>query len=410
MDKGAACVVCNGCPENRVDAARAETYLLNIGYHTVKNWREADLILFNGCAGNEQRTGHSLSVIKEIQENKKPNQQLVVWGCLPKIFPETLKKEYQGLTSEVEFPALQQLLNTSEPEDLTAGNYLVDPWPYDKNNASWLARYEGPFLSRSLKRLAVPWVNYVNRHFNLAPAGDKSTFYIKTSTGCRGKCAYCVVPQSRGTIKSKPVEKVVNEFQEGLRRGFKRFSLLGTDLGSYGADIGCNLCDLLKELVKQEGNFKINLRNVHPRFLMGMMNEFIPILETEKIRYIETPAESGSDRILKLMNRPYTIQEYKEYINTLRRAYPNIIIRSQIIAGFPTETEDDFQKSMKLLDELVFDYVEVYEYSEMPKTLSEKIKPKVPDAVKKQRYMAMYKKALLNRTPRKIKRIILRRT
>ena len=98
MDKGAACVVCNGCPENRVDAARAETYLLNIGYHIVKNWREADLILFNGCAGNEQRTGHSLSVIKEIQDNKKTNQQLVVWGCLPKIFPETLKKEYQGLT------------------------------------------------------------------------------------------------------------------------------------------------------------------------------------------------------------------------------------------------------------------------------------------------------------------------
>jgi tRNA A37 methylthiotransferase MiaB len=127
------------------------------------------------------------------------------------------------------------------------------------------------------------------------------------------------------------------------------------------------------------------------------------------VTYFETAAESGSNRILKLMNRNYTIEEYKNCINTIRRAYPGIIIRNQLIVGFPTETDDDFEETMKLLDDVVFDYVEVYEYSERPGTLSEKIEPKVPDSVKRQRYIRLYRKALLNRTPRKIKNILWRR-
>ncbi|MCW4010390.1 MAG: radical SAM protein [Candidatus Bathyarchaeota archaeon] len=409
MEKRSVCVVCNGCPENRVDAAKAETFLIQNGFRMVGDWHAADVVLFNCCGGHGQRVKQSFSIIREIQRNKNPNQRLIVWGCLPKIYPEIFKDEFVDVTvSEVEFPRLKEL--GVGGSGAAVGNYLVAPWKYDEKTAGWLLRYQGSFLSRGFKRVGVSWVNYVNNHFNLAPAGDASTFYIKTSSGCRGRCAYCVVPQARGTIKSKPIEQLRAEFQDGLTRGFKRFSLLGTDLGSYGADLGENLCSLLSELVEVEGKFRINLRNVHPRFMMDMMDEFAPILRTGKIRYIESPVESGSNRILKLMNRPYTVEEYKEYIAAMQKIYPNLIVRSQLIAGFPTETDEDFQKSLKLLDEVVLDYVEVYEYSEMPRTPSQKIEPKVPDAVKRQRFLTLNKKALLNRTPRKIKRIILSQT
>ena len=163
------------------------------------------------------------------------------------------------------------------------------------------------------------------------------------------------------------------EFHKGLKNGFRRFSLMGTDLGSYGSDIDCSLVDLLTELTKLEGPFKISLRNVNPQYLINNLNLFIPILRSGKLRYIETAAESGSNRILRLMNRKYTKEDYVNCITALRSAYPKIIIRTQLIVGFPTETEQEFLETMKLLDEVIVDYAEVYRYSERPGTISERI-------------------------------------
>ena len=110
------------------------------------------------------------------------------------------------------------------------------------------------------------------------------------------------------------------------------------------------------------------------------------------------------------MNRNYTVEEYKMIINAIRKACPELIIRTQLIAGFPTETDQEFQETMQLLDDVVFDFVEVYEFSDRPGTIAEKIKPKVPDDIKWQRFLKLYKKTSLNRTPRKIKRILLNKT
>ncbi len=236
---------------------------------------------------------------------------------------------------------------------------------------------------------------------------DPSIFYIKVSTGCHSNCAYCAIKKSRGMTKSKPIPKVVAEFRTGLQQGFKKFSLLGTDLSSYGMDIGCTLNDLLKELIREKGDFKISLRNINPGNFKRLIDDFLPLLSSNKIEYLEMAAESGSDRIIKLMNRTYTIAEFKEMVSKIRKAYPQFILRTQLIAGFPTETEEEFQETMNLVDDVVFDFVEVYEFSERKGTIAEKLEPKVPDNIKKRRYMKLYRKAILNRTPRKIKHIIL---
>lgn len=412
MEKRKACVLCNGCPENRIDSARAQKYLKENGWLITEDHTKADLILFNACALNQESTNISLKIIQKIQEEKKSGSQLIVWGCLPKIDPEALKQKYNGPTfGERELSLLDQIIDNSRQIETITANYVLPRYPINESlGRGSLIRFEGSPLIRPLKGLVMKWQEHLESKLNLCIPGDPSIFYIKVATGCLGACAYCGIRKSRGTIKSKSIEKVICEFKEGLQRGFKHFSLIGTDLGAYGRDLGYTLVDLLREMIKEKGDFKIGLRNVNPHYLKKMLNELIPILKTKRIWYLSSAAESGSNRILKLMRRNYTIEKFKECIQTIRRACPDILIRTQLIVGFPTETEQDFAETMHLLDDVVFDYVEVYKFSKRPGTPAENMKGQVPEQIKKQRFLKLYAKALLNRTPRKIKRILQHHT
>jgi tRNA A37 methylthiotransferase MiaB len=407
-EKRTAFVVSNGCPENRLDVARAEKYLLENGWTIEKEWQNANLILFNACGRSSKTETHSLNIIKEIERQKKESQQLIVWGCLPKIDKVTLTKEYHGpISPGSELTELKEMFVSKPDINQIYANTLGPVWALSKKNAPEYLRFEGSLLSRAIKKPALRWDEYIDSRFNLVRSKDPSIFYIKISTGCRSNCTYCAIRKSRGLTKSKPIENVLSEFREGLQKGFSNFSLMGTDLGSYGVDLNHNLVELLETLTTQLGEFRISLRNIHPHHLKGYIEEFLAVLKTKRIPYIEMAAESGSNHVLQLMNRTYSIEEYKELVQAIREAYPPIIIRTQLIAGFPGETQEDFKESMQLIDDIVFDYVEVYEFSERPGTAAASIEPKVPDALKRERFLQLYRKAVLNRTRRKIKNIIL---
>jgi tRNA A37 methylthiotransferase MiaB len=397
----------NGCPENRIDTARVQKYLVAQGWEAAPNWQNADLILFNTCGQTDITAWHSIGIIKEIENKKKAEQQLIIWGCLPKIDMELLKEnDCTGFISPgADLPELPALINAKTAVDKVSANTISPKWPVKKENAKEHKRFSGSHVSQLTKKLVLSWEDYLGSRINLVRAKDPTIFYIKISTGCQNNCAYCAIRKSRGKTRSKPIENIVSEFKEGLQKGFKRFSFLGTDLGSYGVDIDTDLVNLLTELTSIEGKYTISLRNVHPYDMNRMLNRFIPLFKTGKIPYIELAAESGNNRILELMNRKYTIEEYKNIVKTIRQTNPDIIIRTQLIAGFPTETEEEFLDSMRLLDEIIFDYVEVYEFSPRKGTPAEKME-QVPDKVKRDRFIRLYKKALLNRTTLKIKDLI----
>jgi tRNA A37 methylthiotransferase MiaB len=366
------------------------------------------LIIFQACGLTQETATVSLNIIKEIQRKKKKGSRLVVMGCLPKIDPETLSREYQDLTfAETELSQLDKLIGSTRSIEKTTANDLIPKWPLDESiGKGVLIRYEGSPFTRALKRLALRYQSRIDSEINICRQNDPSFFYIKIATGCLSNCAYCGVHKSRGIVKSKPVKNVVEEFQEGLQKGFKNFGLLGTDLGAYGKDLGCTLVDLLKEIVEIKGDFKIGLRNINPSHLKSMLTELTPVLESNRVWYMECAAESGSNRILRLMNRNYTIEEYKNCIREIRIACPTIMIRTQLMVGFPTETEQDFAETMHLLDEGLFDFAEVYKYSMRPGTPAARMALQVPEQTKKQRYLKLYRKALLNRTFRKISLLI----
>ena len=383
-----ACVLTNGCPENQLDSARVKTYFEENGWQIVDNVKDADIILFNACGLTESSALNSIHSIRNIKKQIKDNQRLIVWGCLPKIDPEMLFQTHQGLSfGEREVEKLDEVIEATKSINKVTVNEICQPV---HKESTW-------HRLTKIDRLPVTFVNLLYQRLtkkDLYRSSDSSIFYIKIATGCLGNCSYCAVKKSRGNIKSKPIDDVMDEFKAGLSLGFKEFSLMGTDLGPYGRDLGYNLADLITKMVSEKGDFKIGLRNIHPLFLKQMINDLVPAFATGKIWYTGVAVESGSDRILKLMKRGYSVGDFKEGIQRLKKAHPDLFISTQIMVNFPTETKNDFAESMNLLEESNFDFTEIYSFSPRPGTSGADMEGRVPGRVAYFRELRMVTKAL----------------
>jgi tRNA A37 methylthiotransferase MiaB len=365
-------VTSNGCPENRIDCARVSSYLEANGWRIVDDPAAADLILFNACGLVQNATERSLRIVKTLQSQARNGTDLMVWGCLPKIDPQALAEVHRGPTfSESELSKLDEMLQSTTTIDRVHSNELIRSYPLPRGRWSSLIRLP-LYPLNALHRLLV------GPPPNLVRPDDESIYYIKASTGCAYQCSYCAVNKSRGQIRSKPLAAILDEFRHGLQQGYREFSLLGTDLGPQGAGQGYTLVDLLGEIVKEEGDFKIGLRNTHPRFLRRMLPALEPVVATGKIWFIGVPAESGSNRILKLMRRNHTVEDVKESVVALKMANPRIAIRTQILVGFPSETSADYAASVSLLKETKFDHVEVYRFDPRPGTEAAGMEQQIP--------------------------------
>jgi len=394
--------ITNGCLENQIDTASMEGLLKDNGWQEAETLYDASLILVNVCGLTKKSEDASINLIKYVKENSHPSSKLVVCGCLPKINNERLKQIYDGFTfGSDDNSGLCKIANIENACHDTSANYLM-PRKKEifeiKSNGNGNGRRHSKFSSildpnAYIKKMTYPYYRRLeNKTLRMYP----NDFYIKVSTGCLNSCSYCAVKISRGHIKSKPIEKIVTEFENGLRKGFREFGLIGTDLGSYGKDHGVNLATLLRELVSKRGNFNIKLRNVNPRFLIDMLPELKECFKSGKINHISSAAQSGSNRILSLMNREYRIEDYQHAISSVQKDFPFIQFRTQLMVGFPGETKDDFLKTVKLLNNILFDFIELYKYSPRPNTVAANFDEKLPEEVIDRRYNKLYKKALIN--------------
>jgi threonylcarbamoyladenosine tRNA methylthiotransferase CDKAL1 len=388
------CIITNGCPENRIDCASMQRYFSNNDYTVTTDLHKADLIVFNACGLTQNSEQSSVNIIKFIQANKQPSAELIVCGCLPKINKSRLSKVHQGFTFEHDIEQLTEIIETQTDPRHVYANHLVhrtDIPSARRFRAAKLKRILSPALIK--ERLTKPYYDQLEQAINVF---GPHSFCIKVSTGCLNACSYCAVRISRGRLQSKPVERIVEEFEEGLVKGYKEFALLGTDVGAYGRDQGVALTKLLRELVKNKGDYEIRIRNIQPRFLIEMMPELRKVLRTGKISYFSSAAQSGNNRILGLMRRGYRIEDYKEAILFLKSEFPKLQIRTQVMVGFPSETEYEFQDTLRLLDEINFDFVEVYRFQPRPNTEAATIKSQIPQKVARRRYHKAYMKVLSN--------------
>jgi MiaB/RimO family radical SAM methylthiotransferase len=223
--------------------------------------------------------------------------------------------------------------------------------------------------------------------------------------GCLSNCSYCAIKKAKGALESKPLMEIVEDFKQGLAQGHKRFILTADDTGAYGQDIKTDLPTLIEKLLEVKGDYKLNIYHLEPNWLIKYFDYFLKVFDTDKIDVIFAPMQSGSNRILKAMRRPYTAEDYITCIKALREKLPSLKIWNQFIVGFPGETDDDHADSIKVLDQVSFNVVQAFEYSDRPGTAASKMENKTPPDVMKKRLKQIRRKILLKVNLKKLKPI-----
>ena len=185
----------------------------------------------------------------------------------------------------------------------------------------------------------------------------RPVFHIRIARGCDEKCSYCAIRFAVGRFRSKPLRDVLAEFNAGLERGYDLFELLADDVGPYGTDLGTDLPTLLREVFDRRASFRLSLTDVHPRYLIRYRAALIDLLAVhgDRVEVMRVPVQSGSDRILDLMQRPYAVAEVADAVDELRREAPTVKLETHILVGFPGETEADFEETISFLQRVPFD-------------------------------------------------------
>lgn len=220
---------------------------------------------------------------------------------------------------------------------------------------------------------------------------NNELFTLRISTGCLGKCSYCNIKRAIGPLKSKPIWFILDELKKGIASKKFRLNLVASDTGSYGLDIGATFPQLLDAILVADSRIIIQfIQDLHPKWLYRYKDDLIRIVGTKRIRSILTAVQSGSERILRLMNRCNHFPEYRRVIDAMKKAYPGLRLRSQVIVGFPTETEEDLLDTINFIKKCKFDEIDIFHYYETPTMDSAKIYPKVPEDLIRERIVRLY--------------------
>jgi tRNA-2-methylthio-N6-dimethylallyladenosine synthase len=329
-----------GCQMNKAESERLGSYFEQLGYEVTDTTAEADLIVLNSCVvrqSAESRVVNKLNALKPLKKSR-PNLTLAVTGCLVNADTAKLKER---------FP-------------------YVDHFFKPGDSPQWLEKAD---LGQILPQRPAPCT------------------YVPIIQGCDNFCSYCIVPYRRGREKSRPVAEIVNEVRELVNRGTREVTLLGQNVDSYGHDLPDkpDLADLLYELNAIEGLLRLRFLTNHPKDMSPRLIEAIAKLD-KVCEQLSLPVQSGSNDILKAMRRGYTVEQYRQLISQIQSKIPEVHLSTDVIVGFPSETEAQFQQTVDLLSELRFDVVHVAAYSPRPGTLAKKnLEDDIPPAEKKKR-------------------------
>ena len=328
-----------GCSKNLVDAEIMMGILNKKGYKLVGDFEEADIILVNTCGFIESAKQESIQTILELAQLKETAnlKLLIVTGCLAQRYAEELKTEIPEIDAIVGTGSYQQIDEIIA--NLEKENHIVSLNDIDFAYNEDLPRY-------------VSTPDYMA--------------YLKIGEGCDNKCTYCIIPYARGgKVRSRDLESIVSEVEKLVLNGYKEVVLTGIHVASYGKDVrdeNINLLTVIKAINEINGIERIRLSSVEPvLFTDEFVNE---VSKMEKVcPHYHLSLQSGCDETLKRMNRRYTTKEYKEIVDRLRENIPNVAITTDVIVGFPGETNDEFNKTYEFLKEIELSQMHVFKYS-----------------------------------------------
>lgn len=363
-----------GCEKRKLDAQRILDYYIANGYERTENSAEADYIVYVTCAFCKQYEDWSFENIKKLYQTIKNGSKLIIGGCMPSINPSRLSNFSN--TDLITVRGVERLDEIINPK-ISIRN-ILDP------NLTCFDNLEYETRKIDEKR--------TSGHNEYEEA--KKGFKIRISEGCLGNCSYCVTRFATKKVLSKPISTIMKEFRKAIETNQSTIFLTGGDTGSYGQDISLTIVDLLKTLFLYKSTYKIYLHDFGIHWLIKYFNELLPLLKKYRdlIGVISFPIQSGSNKILKLMRRPYKIERVKMCLKKLKVEVPEIRIGTHIIVGFPNESEQDFLETMNLIDEVPFDFLMVFKYSDNPLADSFKLFNKIKEEEIELRYNRLLKK------------------
>lgn len=348
-----------GCQMNFSDAERMEGELAKLGYQSVEEMDQADLIIINTCCVRETAEDKVYGKIGEIKalKRRKPDLILGITGCMAQKEGEKLIKRAPHIDFVLGTNKIHEVVSTVQKLEAANVKHLVDT---------------------ELRENEMPEDVAIQRNTALSA-------WIPIMYGCNNFCTYCIVPYVRGRERSRLPEDIVREVQEAVAQGYKEVTLLGQNVNSYGKDHQKATFAQLLEMVDQvEGIQRVRYMTSHPK---DLSNEVIEGIKNSKhiCRHFHLPVQYGSNRILKAMNRVYTVEQYRDLVARIRAAVPEASLTTDLIVGFPGETEEDFQQLMAFIEEIRYDQAYTFIYSKRSGTPAAEMDNQVEDAVKHQR-------------------------
>ena len=326
-----------GCSTNLADGEVLAGCLAEAGYELARSVKDASLVILNTCAVKGPTENRMIETLRRVPSRKK----LIVSGCLPLISFDRLCREarFDGVVGPAVGDEIVKVVkNVMEGKRVVALNGALHVKP----------------------RLDLP-------RLRLNPV----TGIIPVSYGCLGSCAYCCVVFARGHLRSYGVGEIVERVKQDLRRGVREFWITSQDTACYGRDRGTNLAELLKAICSVDGDFKVRVGMMTPNVVIDILDQLIQVFQRNRVfKFVHLPVQSGDDRILRLMRRFYSVADFRKIVDAFRANFPEITLSTDVICGFPDESEEAFERTLRLIEEVKPDVVNVSKFFARPKTLA----------------------------------------
>ncbi len=343
-----------GCQMNVYDSEKIVSDLAFYGYEKTESVESADLVVLNTCTIREKAEQKAFSFLGRLTKLKQKKSHLIVavGGCVA---------QQEG----------EKLVKRAPVVDIVFGTHAIDRLPqHIKQIEDHKHRVIDVKISESI---------YEKDFHKKTRENEVVTTFVTIMQGCENYCTYCVVPYVRGKEMSRQPDRIIEEIKHLVNEGVREVTLLGQNVNSYGIKQGfCSFAQLLERINVIDGLMRIRFTTSHPKDLsVKLMNAFV---SCEKLcNHIHLPVQSGSDRILKLMNRRYNRDDYLEKVTSLRKIQPDISISTDIIVGFPGETSEDFAQTLDLIREVGYDSLFAFKYSDRPKVPSRHLSGKISE-------------------------------
>ncbi len=356
-----AYIVTFGCQQNEADGEKMSGLALAMGYDLTDVPEDASLILVNTCAIREHAEKRALSIIGQYKHIKQKRPELIigVCGCM-------VTQEHRSNELKHSYPYVDFVVGTSAFHRIP--EFIVKRRAEDKRQ----------FLPEDEYRVVEG-----------IPTERASGYraWVPVMYGCNNFCSYCIVPYVRGRERSRDRADVINEVRELIEKGYKDITLLGQNVNSYGKDKedGCDFADLLAEIDAIEGDYTLHFMTSHPK---DATKKLIDVMASGRhiAKHFHLPMQSGSDAVLKAMNRKYDFAKYSGIVDYIREKMPEATISSDIIVGFPGETEEDFEATLEALRKVKFDMTYSFIYSPRKGTPAAAMDSQIDEKVKSERF------------------------